>query len=69
MKTHKIKYADTETFTTFCGLTDWNVKSEDFENNLVGTYDECTCANCIRAFNRFTREVDAYFEKSILKGE
>lgn len=46
-KTHKLKYYDTESFTTFCGLTDWNVEDEDLiKNRLVGENDDCSCKKC-----------------------
>ena len=54
-KTHMIKYADTESFTTMCGIDDGC--SEDFwldETTLIefGNISKCTCKKCIAIYNK-----------------
>lgn len=60
MKTHKIKSGGEYTingrddgFKTYCGLTDYNTKSENLtEHCLVGIHDKCTCKKCNKAYIR-----------------
>lgn len=57
MKTHKIRTADTESFMTYCGITDMDNPSEYLvEKYLVGEFDECTCKKCKKAFEKHLRE-------------
>ena len=42
-----------DTFTTYCGLNEWNTTSDDlFENRLVGRHDECTCKKCNKSYEK-----------------
>ena len=63
-KTHICRFADEETFRTYCGITEWSCSEDFFETpgTLVGTAEahKCTCNTCKVLFDKHEAQ---FFDK------